>query len=61
MTEKKKIKTIDIGHSWKAHIRILIMALQHGNEEGKAEAQKELYKIADLLDGRKYDIENKLK
>ena len=44
------MRTIDLTPSWETAVRIYIMVLEEGTEEGKASAREELLRLA-----RQYD------
>jgi hypothetical protein len=52
MTQEKgtNMRTIDITPSWETAVRIYMMVLEEGTEEGKASAREELLRLA-----RNYD------
>jgi hypothetical protein len=52
MTQVKgtNMRTIDLTPSWETAVRIYIMVLEEGTEEGKASAREELLRLA-----RQYD------
>lgn len=49
MTHKTK-QTIDLGINWENTVKILILVLKNGTDEGKRLAEIELIKMGQLMD-----------
>lgn len=45
-----KRETIELDLTWRRTMSVLIMVLEHGTDEGKAEARRELMSLAEQLD-----------